>query len=222
VDTVILLTLVPSSFSFTAGTPCTATYPTISFNFTGAAGYIYGYYVTQASSGQLMYANRFSNAPIQIANNGDQIRVSMTLQMQNSTSGGSTVVFTQTGEVVALENIVNNTAPQNLTLRLYSNNYTPTSTDTSSNYTELSGYGYSSVSLTPSSFTFATGTPCTATYPQITFTFTGAAGLIYGYFVTQASSGSLLFANRFSNAPISIANNGDQIRVTLTLQLANQ
>jgi hypothetical protein len=216
------VTLIPGSFTFATGVPCTASYPIISFNFTGAAGYIYGYFVTQASSGQLMYANRFSNAPIQIANSGDQIRVTMTLQMQNSTSGGSTLVFTQTGEVVALQNIVNNTAPQSLVLRLFSNNYTPSSTDTVSNYTELSGYGYSSVALTPSNFTFTQGNPVTGTYPQITFTFTGAAGLIYGYFVTQASSGNLIFANRFSNAPISIANNGDQIRVTLTLQLANQ
>jgi hypothetical protein len=131
------------------------------------------------------------------------------------------VVFTQAGEVIALQNIVNYAAPQTLVLRLYSNNQTPTSLDSASNYTELSGYGYSSVTLVPNSFSFNTGTPCTATYPQISFTFTGAAGYIYGYFVTQASSGNLVFANRFSNAPIQIANNGDQIRVTLTIQIAN-
>ena len=131
------------------------------------------------------------------------------------------VVFTQAGEVIALQNIVNAASPQTLVLRLYSNNQTPSGLDTAGNYTELSGYGYSGVTLTPGSFTFATGTPCTATYPQISFTFTGAAGYIYGYFVTQASSGNLVFANRFTNAPIQIANNGDQIRVTLTIQLQN-
>jgi hypothetical protein len=131
------------------------------------------------------------------------------------------VVFTQAGEVIALQNIVNAASPQNLVLKLYSNNQTPSGLDTATNYTELSGYGYSAVTLTPGNFTFATGVPCTATYPQISFTFTGAAGYIYGYFVTQASSGNLVFANRFTNAPIQIANNGDQIRVTLTIQLQN-
>jgi hypothetical protein len=131
------------------------------------------------------------------------------------------VVFAQVGEQIALQNLVNYAAPQSLVLRLYTNNQTPTELDTASNYTELSGYGYSSTTLVPNNFTFATGTPTTATYPQITYTFTGAAGYIYGYFVTQASSGTLVFANRFTNAPIQISNNGDQIRVTLTIQLQN-
>jgi hypothetical protein len=131
------------------------------------------------------------------------------------------VLFTQAGEQTALQNLVNNTAPQTLVLKLYTNNQTPTELDTSSNYTELSGYGYTSTTLVPGNFTFAEGDPTTATYPQITYTFTGAAGYIYGYFVVQQNSGILMFANRFTNAPIQISNNGDQIRVTLTIQLAN-
>jgi hypothetical protein len=131
------------------------------------------------------------------------------------------VLFTQLGEQLALQNLVNYAAPQTLILRLYSNNQTPTELDIASNYTEVSGYGYTSTTLTPSSFVFAEGVPTTATYPTITYTFTGAAGYIYGYFVTQSSSNALVFANRFTNAPIQIANNGDQIRVTLTIQLQN-
>jgi hypothetical protein len=131
------------------------------------------------------------------------------------------VLFTQAGEQIALQNLVNAVAPQTLVLKLYSNNQTPTELDTASNYTEVSGYGYTSVTLTPGNFTFSEGDPTTATYPQITYTFTGAAGYIYGYYVVQASSNALVFANRFTNAPIQIANNGDQIRVTLTIQLAN-
>jgi hypothetical protein len=131
------------------------------------------------------------------------------------------VLFTQAGEQTALQNLVNNLAPQTLVLKLYTNNKTPTELDIASDYTELSGYGYSSTTLIPGNFSFSEGDPTTATYPQITYTFTGAAGYIYGYYVVQTSSNILMFANRFTNAPIQISNNGDQIRVTLTIQLAN-
>jgi hypothetical protein len=131
------------------------------------------------------------------------------------------VLFTQRGEKIALQNLVNQSAPQTLILRLYSNNKTPTETDVATDYTEVVGYGYTSTTLTPNNFTFVEAIPTTATYPTITYTFTGAVGYIYGYFVTQASSGNLIFANRFTNAPIQIANDGDQIRVTLTIQLQN-
>lgn len=131
------------------------------------------------------------------------------------------IVFANAGEVIALKNIVNNTAPQNLVLKLYSNNKTPAKTDVAADYTEVSGFGYSSVTLTPANFTFTPGDPSSAAYPQLTFTFSGAAGFIYGYYVTQATSGLLIFANRFTNAPIQIANAGDEIRITLSITLNN-
>jgi hypothetical protein len=131
------------------------------------------------------------------------------------------VVFTDAAEVIALRNFLNNTAPQNLILRLYSNNRSPAKSDVAGDYTEVSGDGYSSVTLTPGDFVFSPGDPATAAYPQVTYTFTGAAGNVYGYFVTRATGGELILANRFSNAPINIANNGDEIRITLTLTLNN-
>lgn len=131
------------------------------------------------------------------------------------------VVFTDAAELIALKNFINNTAPESLVLRLYSNNRSPAKTDVVGDYTEVSGNGYSAVTLTPGSFSFSTGDPATAAYPQVTFTFTGAAGNVYGYYVTRASSEDLMFANRFSNAPINIANNGDEIRITLSLTLNN-
>jgi hypothetical protein len=131
------------------------------------------------------------------------------------------IVFTNAGEAIALRNIVNNQPPQTLVIKLYSNNRTPTKLDTATDYTEVIGFGYSSQTLTTSSFTFVEGDPSTAAYPQITYSFTGAAGNVYGYYVVQQVSGTLMFANRFSNAPINIANNGDEIRITLTLQLNN-
>lgn len=131
------------------------------------------------------------------------------------------IVFTNAGELIAIKNILNHTAPQTLILKLYSNNKVPTKTDVTSDYTELSGYGYGSVTLTPNDFVYTAGDPSTAGFPQITFTFTGAAGFVYGYYVIQQSSNTLMFANRFTNAPINVLNNGDEIRITLTLSLNN-
>jgi hypothetical protein len=131
------------------------------------------------------------------------------------------VVFTDAAEVIALKNFLNNTAPQSLVLRLYSNNRSPARSDVVGDYTEVSGNGYSSVTLTPADFVFSPGDPATAAYPQVTYTFSGAAGNVYGYYVTRSSTGDLLLANRFSNAPINIANNGDEIRITLSITLNN-
>ena len=46
------------------------------------------------------------------------------------------IVFTNAGEAIALRNIVNNTPPQTLVIKLYSNNRTPTKLDTATDYTE--------------------------------------------------------------------------------------
>jgi hypothetical protein len=131
------------------------------------------------------------------------------------------IVFTNSGELIALKNILNHTQPQTLELRLFSNNKVPAKTDVTADYTEVSGYGYAAVTLTPNDFVYTPGDPSTAAFPQITFAFTGAAGAIYGYYVVQATSGLLIFANRFANAPITVLNNGDEIRILLTLSLNN-
>jgi hypothetical protein len=131
------------------------------------------------------------------------------------------VVFTNAAETVALKAFLNKTAGENLVLRLYSDDQTPAKTDVAGDYTEVSGNGYASIELLPATFTFTDGDPSTAAYPQQTFGFSGAAGNIYGYYVTQKTTGALMFANRFSNAPINIANNGDEIRITLTITLNN-
>lgn len=131
------------------------------------------------------------------------------------------VVFTDAAEITALKNFLNVTAPETLVLKLFSNNRTPAKTDVTADYTEVSGNGYAATTLTPANFVFTAGDPGSAAYPQVTFSFTGAAGNVYGYYVVGATSGNLAFANRFSNAPINIANNGDEIRITLTITLNN-
>lgn len=122
------------------------------------------------------------------------------------------------GENIALEALVNKTAPQNLVLRLFSNNITPSDTDTAGTYTEATFAGYAGITLTGASWGAASGG--TITYgSQQTFTrsSTGTTENIYGYYVTQATSGLLVWSERDGSAPFPVTNNGDAIKITPTI-----
>ena len=112
------------------------------------------------------------------------------------------------------------TAMELFSLRLYTNNITPGEADVTATYTQATGNGYAAVSLTAANWVLTNGAPCSAAYPQVTFSFTGAAGNIYGYFVVGATSGLLLWAERFGDGPYNITQSGDSIKVTpvITLQ----
>ena len=127
------------------------------------------------------------------------------------------LVVPNNGEGDLLAYYVNKTAPENLVLRLFTNNVTPGETDTAATYTEATGNGYAAVTLTGASWTVTEGAPSSAAYAQQTFTFTGALGNVYGYYLTRATSGRIAHAERFSDGPYAIANNGDQIKVTPTI-----
>lgn len=119
------------------------------------------------------------------------------------------------GEQIALQLLVNKIAtPENLVLHLYTNNHTPGASDTVGSYTEASGSGYSSVTLTGASWNVSGSNPATIAYAQQTFTFTGALGNVYGYYMTRASTADIVLAELFSNGPYLVQNNGDQIKVT--------
>lgn len=125
-----------------------------------------------------------------------------------------TLLVQDAAEQVMLEALLNKTAPQDLILKLYSSDTTPAESDTESTYTETSGGGYSSANFTAASWTVTPGAPSSAAYPEVTFTFTGSAGNVYGYFVVQSSSGKVMWAERFTNGPFNIQNNGDEIKIT--------
>ena len=122
------------------------------------------------------------------------------------------------GEELALKNFLNHTAAQDQTLKLFVNNVTPAEGDTAGSYTEMSTQGYASKALTGTSWVVTPGAPSSAAYAQQTWTFdgTGGATVVYGYYVVQAVSGVLMFAERFATPP-TIANNGDQIKLTPTI-----
>lgn len=117
-------------------------------------------------------------------------------------------------EQTMLENILNITAPQELVLRLFTNDKVPADGDTAADYTEAAGNGYAAININHASWVITPGNPTVAVYPQQTFTFTGALGNVYGYYLAEAVSGKLKWAERFTDGPYNIVNNGDQIKVT--------
>lgn len=130
-----------------------------------------------------------------------------------------TLVVSNSSEQTMLELLLNISSPEDLVLRLYSNNVTPSEADVAGTYTEVTGGGYASVTLVPANWGITPGDPTQALHPEIIFTFTGSIGNVYGYFLTQVTSGDLMWAERFTNGPFNITTNGDQIKVTLSITL---
>ncbi len=127
-----------------------------------------------------------------------------------------TIVVPNGGEVIALQYMVNKTGlTENLVYCYFTNNITPSETDTLATYTEAVGGGYSNFTCTGASWTITAGAPSQAAYAQQTMTFTGALtgpGSIFGYFVKRASSVDLLLAEAFSVfTPVAA---GDFIKLT--------
>lgn len=124
------------------------------------------------------------------------------------------------GENLVCEMIVNKTAAQNLVLKLFQSNTTPAEGDTAGTYTEATFSGYASAALTGASWGAASSG--TIAYAQQTFTHNGGgtANSIYGYFVIQTTSGTLLLAERDAGGPYTITNNGDNIKITPSISVA--
>jgi len=121
------------------------------------------------------------------------------------------------GENRILEAMVNRTAPENLSLRLFINNITPSDTDTAATYTVATFPGYANITLTGASWNAASGGSITYGSQQ-TFACTGTAtDDVYGYYIVQVTSGILLWSERDAAAPFAIRNNGDQVRITPTI-----
>src|SRR5687768_1567095 len=118
------------------------------------------------------------------------------------------------GEGDALRYYVNKEAPQDLVLRLYTNDKTPAEGDTAASYTEAAGNGYASKALAGANWVITEGAPSYAQYPLQTFIFTGALGNVYGYYLTRTTSGRIAHAERFTDGPYNVVNNGDRIDVT--------
>lgn len=123
------------------------------------------------------------------------------------------IVFTNVGRTLSASYIVGKiNQTEELTLRLYSNDYDPNFASVSDQFEEVSQVnGYAPKVLDADDWFINDGL---AEHPTKVWDFTGSVGNVYGYYVT-ISSGDVIFAERFSNGPFNIASNGDKIRVTL-------
>lgn len=130
------------------------------------------------------------------------------------------------GEVVLLTNVLAGGTLENWTLKLFKSNTTPAEGDTAGTYTEADFAGYSAKTLTRSVNPGTTwGTPTTSSgttsssYAAQTFTSSDAtAQTIYGYFVVGATSGTLIYAERFDTARTIVS--PDTLTVTPRIELA--
>ena len=121
------------------------------------------------------------------------------------------------GENKILEALVNKTAPQDLVLKLYKNNVTPSDTDTAATYTEATFPGYAAINLGGASWN-AAAAGSIAYSAQQTFTCSGVAtDDIYGYFLVQLASGVLIWSERDASAPFAIRVSGDAVKLTPTI-----
>lgn len=130
------------------------------------------------------------------------------------------LIVPNSAEDIFLQYITNKVTPESLRLKLFTNNRTPLEDDDETDYIEASGNGYVAVTLTPASWTIVQGDPTEASYPEVTFLFTGALGNVYGYYVVGGTSGKLMWVENFSSGPFNIQNNGDQINVTVKMRLS--
>jgi hypothetical protein len=128
------------------------------------------------------------------------------------------LVVSDSSEVLMLQYILNKSNPSNLTIHLYSNNVTPGESSTITTFTEVTGFGYNPIALIPANWTIVIDDFAKGEHTEVTWTFTGAAGAIYGYYVTR-QTGELMWAERFTNGPYTINTSGDEIRVTPRLSL---
>ena len=113
----------------------------------------------------------------------------------------------------AEERMLRSILSETVIYRLYTNNYAPTETSEASDFTEAAGLGYVSAVLTPGGWNYAQGVPTVASYANQTFSFTGALGTVYGYFVTRQSDGALMWAESFAT-PVLVDTSGDSIMVS--------
>jgi hypothetical protein len=122
----------------------------------------------------------------------------------------------------AIVNATTSGSRQNMNLRLFKNNQTPTSTMLIADYTESTFTGYAAVATSSGGWTITTGAPTTATQTAAT-TFTCTATTnesTYGYYLTGTGDGLLRWAERFSDGPYTIANNGDKVILTASITLS--
>jgi hypothetical protein len=80
------------------------------------------------------------------------------------------LVVPNQGEALLLEAAVGKTTATAWTLRLFTNNHTPSSADTEADYTEAVDGGYAAIALNAANWTTTPGAPSVTVQPRSTAT----------------------------------------------------
>lgn len=133
-----------------------------------------------------------------------------------------TLVIPNVGEANMLDNSLKAAAPEALILKCYSNNYDPINSSIHTNFTECSGGGYGSKTLTRAGWNSAVGgSPSSSTYGTAqVFSFTGAVTVV-GYYLVGATSGLIYWAERLYAGAGQAFANGDSLTITPKITFAS-
>lgn len=134
------------------------------------------------------------------------------------------LILTDVGAAALLDTYLNDSRPaggNDVTLRLFVNDITPTQTETG--YTEAAGGGYNNIVLTNGSWTVSDSSdPSSATYAERVFAFTGPLDTnttIYGYYVTDGDD-TIIYAERL-NDPFTPTSASDILRITPKIEASS-
>lgn len=111
-----------------------------------------------------------------------------------------------------------------MTLRLYQNDYTPLDTSDVSDFTEATFSGYAAIATNAWGGAFLNASNITEIDETLrTFTHNGGGtnNNIYGYYLTDAG-GNLTYAERYSGAPVAMDANGKTFSVVPRFTTQNQ
>lgn len=126
------------------------------------------------------------------------------------------IITSDLGAQKILDAFFNQTS-NDLTLKLFTNDITPTDTNVAGDFTEAAGGGYAAKTLSAGSWTDSvTGGIAQVAYAKQTFTFTGAlngGASIYGYYVIDGA-GTLIYSEKRNAGAFTPIDNGDYYEVT--------
>jgi hypothetical protein len=133
------------------------------------------------------------------------------------------IVIPSASEKDILDFALGTATPGNQKMKLYVNDVTPDDASVAATFTEMSTLTYAEKALVKANWVSAAGAagqPAASAYAQQAWAFgAGAAVTVYGYYVVDATTGRLLWAERFAN-PKLVGNAGDQILITPSMTLS--
>lgn len=136
------------------------------------------------------------------------------------------IVIPNASAATLLQIVLNKDAAEELDIKVYKNDVTPTYATALADFTEADFTGYAAVQLDSANYTVTVGAgdgdPATGAYAAVAFTSTAdqTSQDCYGYYVVRRTTGDLLFCERFSDGPYSITNNGDGFNISQNIQLS--